>query len=57
MFRLKGALIIMRMAYSFYIRELLREHVESTDKRWDDELLLYLDKIFMYKGDDENENN
>ena len=48
--KLVGILAVLRVAYSFLIRPLIKQAVDDPDETWDDALMEILDRLFAYTG-------
>ena len=43
-----GILAVLRVAYSFLLRPLIKQAVDDPDESWDETLMEILDRLFAY---------
>jgi len=44
-----GILMIVKVAYTYLLRPLVKKAVDNPDEEWDDALMEILDRLFNYK--------
>lgn len=47
--KLFGIIMIMKAAYRYLLRGLIKSAVDNPDENWDDTLMEILDRLFDYK--------
>lgn len=44
-----GILMVIKVAYKYLLRPLVKKAVDNPDEEWDDTLMQILDRLFDYK--------